>query len=214
MKHPILFLLVTCCLFSVSCEKLENSVPEPEPYIPADVLTEDAYFVQFSAGGQQYRWESQVNGVANFVDKQSLGSCGIVNSTYTHTSSFAHVADTNFVKAFSFYTSVCLADTGASALDSVFYRSSFPVEILYTDSIHSFGFAFIDNDTVLWQSNLGPNGVGAQATHSFNVDSVQMSFDGTAARIVSANFSSWMYNSNGDSIEITNGKLFAKVLAY
>lgn len=213
MKQTFHLLLVTLLTTQLSCSKIEPSVPAPLQELPENVVNNNSYFMQFTAGGVVNRWESQVNGVANYTDKQFLGMCS-KGSKYQYASNFAHIADTNYMKAFTFYTSICHADSGTAFLDSTYYKGEFPVQIDYGDSINSFSFTFLDSDTVLWQSDLAPNNFSAQSQHMVRIDTVGICYDGSAALEVGGTFSGWLYNLNGDSIALTNGSFFTKAVSY
>lgn len=201
-----------------SCEKLENSVPEPVPELPINVITRNDYFLELTlvdSATRIVKWESQINGGVNYTNKQMNGICGNNKTLVSYSSSFANSGDTNNVESFSFWTTKCVSDTANAFFDSVYQEMSYPVQFSYGDSINSFQFTYLDSDTMLWMSD-GSSWVNdsAQLDHSLTITEVTKSYDALSALEIRGSFTGWLYNIDGDSQLIREATFFSKARAY
>jgi hypothetical protein len=196
----------------MSCEKVDNSVPSAIP--PDSIIVSNGfeYFIEGNIGGVPLAMYNNVDDVGNSVVREELNACGFGIETKFY-SYFAYVSDTSRKQWITFGLTNCVADTADGFSDSTYYVGSFPIEI--NDPNKSIGFInYMDADSNLWTSSGGPNGVGAQATHMFNVTEVTKSYDATSALRVKGNFSGWVYNTNGDSVLVSATGFYSRAWGY
>lgn len=213
MKQIIVLLFSIALIFTVSCKKkIDTSVPPPTPEDSMIVVNDFDYYINATIGGATLNMKSNINNVGNGVYREEISTCGLGN-TVKFASYFAYVSDTAKKEWISFGLTNCVADTANGTNDSTYIKLTFPMEVNYPDTSIAF-INYIDSDSVFWSSSLGPNGLGAQATHAFKVTEVTKNYDGFSALRVKGNFSGWIYNASGDSLEVSSADFFSRAWAF
>ncbi|MFT4753170.1 MAG: hypothetical protein ACI85Q_000708 [Salibacteraceae bacterium] len=212
MKYIITLLSLLVFFAFPACKKVENSLPLETPADTVIVTNGFSYFINANVGGTPIVMYNNIDSVGNGVWRENTSACGAgVNAVFT--SYFAYVSDTSRKQWISFGLKNCVADSADGFSDSTYYVGSFPVEISKPDTAHAF-INFMDVDSVLWSSSVSPNGLNAQATHSFNVTEVIKNYDSISALKVKGNLSGWVYNATGDSLLVNITSFYSRAWAY
>lgn len=212
MKYILILFGLIGLTSIMSCQKVDNSVPEPVPEDSIVVSNGFEYFISSDVGGSALVMYNNIDSVGNSVVREDVNPCGFGVNTRFH-SYFGYVSDTSRKERISFGLENCVHDTADGFSDSTYFVGSFPIEINDPDLASGF-ILFIDSDSVLWSSSAGPNGLGAQSSHKFVVTEVTKSYDGISALRVKGNFSGWVYNPGGDSMLVQCNDFFTRAWGY
>ncbi len=212
MKYTLALLASVFVLSFYSCEKVDNSLPIEPVQDSIRVVNGFDYFINATVDGSSLNMLNNIDNVGNGLIRTEIGPCSNGNST-RFTSYFGYVSDTARKELIAFGLTNCVNDSTNGFTDSTYVVGSFPIEIGNADTAVGFIY-YMDMDSVLWTSSMGQNGLAAQVSHTFNVTEVQPSYDGIAALRVRGSLSAWVYNIDGDSIQINVSEFYTRAWKY
>ena len=212
MRYTLALLASVFILSIYSCEKVDNTLPEPDVQDSIQVVNGFDYFVSATINGTALNMLNNVDNVGNGLVRTELAPCSNGNST-RFTSYFGYVSDTSRKELIAFGLTNCVSDTANGFSDSTYVVGSFPIEIGNADTAVGF-ISYRDMDGVLWTSSMGPNGLAAQSSHMFNITEVLACYDGIAALKVRGSLSGWVYNVDGDSVLVNVSDFYTRAWKY
>ena len=208
-----LLLFILAGTIFISCEEdlgLEPYVPEPKPDdLP---ITGSEIFVSATIGSQEIAFQNQHAGYGNGIDSAWYQYCSDTTFDVLKGQSFYfnQFTDTTNVNSIWFEFLKCSPDTATDVrFDSVVVPGTYGLGSV-ADTVPGLVITWIDDQQKVWSSapeDTLPNGQSGV----FTITDVVQNYDGFSEFIVAGTFEGTVYDTVGNTLSITNGRVVTRM---
>lgn len=209
----LFFLLIMAGTVLVSCEEelgLEPYTPEPKPD-DLPIIGSEIYMTA-NIGSQEVVIQNGVGGYGNGIDSAWYQFCSDTTFDVLKGQSFYfnQFTDTTNVNSIWFEFLKCSPDTAIDVrFDSVIVLGTYGFGSI-KDTIPGLVVTWIDNQQKVWKSapeDSLPNGQNG----TFTITDVVQNYDGFSEFIAAGTFEGTVYDTVGNALTISNGKVITRM---
>tara|TARA_Y100000768_G_C23888417_1_gene638849 strand:- start:63 stop:731 length:669 start_codon:yes stop_codon:yes gene_type:complete len=209
----VVFFLTGMVIFNACKEDLDL---EPLPENPVDSLLPplgSEIYMSATIGGQTFNFVNDYNGYGNGVDSAWYHYCTDSTNDVLKSQTFYYnnFVDTTNANSIWFEFLQCSPDTEYNvALDSVVIPGTYGFGSV-ADTIEGVIITWIDASQQVWKSTREDTLPNGQVNSTFTITDVVQNYDGFSYYLAAGTFQGIVYDTNGNSMNISDGKFITRM---